>query len=82
MGRLTENSIAGKMICPDRWVNTDWQNHRKRGLMIIETEGGKSGELNIPFLFQHVISQHTENLLQTIPPTQTLFLRGILTHLA
>lgn len=50
--------------------------------MVLKTKRGKSGELNIPYLFQHDISQHTKNLLQTIPPTQTLFLRGILTYLA
>lgn len=49
--------------------------------MIIETERGKSGELNIPFLFQRVISQRTEIFLQNITPTQTLFLRGILTFI-
>lgn len=68
------------MICPDTWVGIDWQNHR--GLMVLQTKRGKSGELNIPYLFQHEISQHTKNLLQTIPPTQSLFLRGILTYLA
>jgi len=55
-GKLIENSIAGRIMCPDRWVNTDCQNHRKSGLMIINTGWGKSGELNIPFLFQHVTS--------------------------
>lgn len=48
--------------------------------MVLETEGGKSGELNITFLFQRIISQHTENFLRNITPTQTLFLRGILTY--
>lgn len=50
--------------------------------MVLKTKRGKSGELNIPHLFQRDISQHTKNLLQTIPPTQTLFLGGILTYLA
>lgn len=35
-GKFTGNSIADKVISPDRWVNIDWQNNRKRGLMIIE----------------------------------------------
>lgn len=70
----------GKMICPHTWVALIGKI--TGGLMVLETKRGKSGELNIPYLFQHDISQHRKNLLQTIPPTQTLFLRGILTYLA
>lgn len=66
--KLVKNSISSKVICPDRWVNIDWQNNRKRGLMVIEKVEGKPGELNILLLFQRVISWHTKYHLQMVSP--------------
>lgn len=77
-----KNSIASKVICPDRWVNIDWQNNRKRSSMIIEKVEDKSVELNLPLLFQHVISWHIIHHLQTASPVHANpSPKGILTYL-